>query len=281
MSKEKFSFSKITTFNNCNHNYYLNYVCKPRPYNEQNIYGEIGTTCHEAIEGLIKNTITTDDAKKRLISDIEGCELLDMNFPKYNGTDSIKNNYIECVNHYFDNYEPYCVTPDYDSIEEPFNIDICGIHFRGFIDYYYIKGENLYCIDFKTSSKFSKKDLEKKKLQLIIYGLYLKKKYPTKKIHCYFDMLKYVTTKRGALKERNKIDMFDDLPSGLVEVEFNEQNINDLYKFINENIEKLNSLDKENIDDWLPMKDFEKSYFCKTLCGFKKTCKHYKKLTNK
>lgn len=276
-NKEKFSFSKITTFSNCNYEYYLNYVVDPKPISDQNIYGELGTTCHECIEHMLKNEMTPDEAIEKLNEDLQFCEDLDMYFPKHKGTDSIKNNYILSIEHYFDNFELYCKDPDYFAIEEKFETEIAGVIFRGFIDYYYIKDDDLFCIDFKTSSKFSKKDLKKKKLQLIIYAVYLSRKYPDKKIHCCFDMLKYIKNQRGTLKERHKLDLMESGDKGLVSIEFNNDNIKDLEEFIKENVGKIHSLDPKNENDWKPLDNCKESYFCKNLCGFRDFCKHYNK----
>lgn len=275
---EKFSFSKISTFTNCPYSYYLNYVKDPKPYNEQNVYGQLGGTCHECIEEMIKGNIDENQAKDRFEEDLFECEILDMNFPSFKGDkELIKNNYVTAIHHYFDNFTLFHEKPDYHAIEEYFEYEIEGTLFRGYIDYYYIVGNDLYCIDFKTSSKFSKKDLEKKKLQLIIYGMYLKNKYPDKHIYCYFDMLKYIKGKRGGLKERHKLDFLEEGERGMVEIPFNEDNINQLRAYVRSTIEEINHLDKENEDDWKPIEKCEKSHFCKTLCGFRKMCKYFNK----
>lgn len=274
--EEVFSFSRISTFTNCPYSYYLAYVQYPKPYNEQNVYGEMGGICHECIEGLIKEELDIDAALDKFNEGLEDCDLLDMNFPSFKGDkELIKNNYTEAIKHYFDNYEQYVENPDKYAIEEYFEYTIEGVRFRGYIDYYYIVGDTLYCIDFKTSSKFSKKELEKKKLQLIIYGLYLQDKYPDKNIKCYFDMLKYIKGKRGGLKERHKLDFVETGDRGMVEVEFNEENIEQLKTYISESMFEMDLLDKECENDWKAMKDCKKSNFCRTLCGFRKTCKYF------
>lgn len=274
MDREKFSFSKITSFNNCQYNYYLTYIKNIK--GEQNIYGELGTSCHECIEGMIKGEMNIDQAIEKFTDDVDTCELLDMQFPKYKGSnEGIKNNYIDSIKHYFNDFELYCENPDFEAIEEYFEMEVKGTLFRGYIDYYYIKGDDLYCIDFKTSSKFSKKDLEKKKLQLIIYAMYLNKKYPDKKIYCMFDMLKYIKGARGGLKERHKLDFMESGERGLVEVEFNQENIKQLEDFVETNIRLINELKEKTEDDWKPIDKPKENYFCKNLCGNKKICKYY------
>lgn len=285
MSKqeEMFSFSRISTYTNCPYSYYLGYVAKPKPYNEQNVYGEMGGICHECIEGLIKDELDIDGALDKFQEGLDDCDMLDMYFPSYKGDkELVKNNYTTAINHYFENFELYIEKPDFYAIEEYFEYIIVGTKFRGYIDYYYIVGDTLYCIDFKTSSKFSKKELEKKKLQLIIYGMYLQDKYPDKKIKCYFDMMKYVKGKRGGLKERHKLDLMETGDRGLLEIEFNEENVEQLNEYVRTTIEKLNVSSKDDENDWKPMEDCYKSHFCRNLCGFKKSCKYYQKtLTDK
>lgn len=276
MNKEKFSFSKITSFHNCQYNYYLTYILKNR--GGQNIYGELGTSCHEIIEGLIKGEINDDAAITKFTDDLEYCDLMDLEFPKYKGSnEGIKYNYVTSIKHYFDNFELYCEQPDYESIEEYFEMEIQGVLFRGYIDYYYIKGDDLYCIDFKTSSKFSKKDFEKKKLQLVVYGLYLHSKYPDKKIHLMFDMLKYIKGARGGLKERHKLDFMEDGERGMLEVEYNDETVKELEDFVKNTYDEIIELKNKNEDCWQPKLEPNKDYFCMNLCGNSGICKYYNK----
>lgn len=276
MGRERFSFSKISSFNTCQYGYYLTYIKGIR--GEQNIYGELGTSCHECIEGMLKGEMNEEQAIGKFMDDLEYCELMDMDFPKYKGSsEGIKNNYVNAIKHYFDNFELYCENPDYSAIEEYFEIDIVGSLFRGYIDYYYIKGDDLYCIDFKTSSKFSKNDFEKKKLQLIIYAMYLKKKYPDKNIHCMFDMLKYIKGKRGGLKERNKLDFMEYGEKGLVEVIFNDDTITELESFVKGTISEINRLKCKSEESWNHIDNPHENYFCKNLCGHRDRCKYYER----
>lgn len=271
---EKFSFSKLTSFNTCKYNYYLTYIEKLDGI--QNIYGELGTSCHECIEGLIKNELTIEGAKAKFNSDLDTCDMLELEFPKYKGSNEmIRRNYVDSIHNYFDNFELFCDNPDYESIEEYFELEMYDVIVRGYIDYYYIKGNDLYIIDFKTSSKFTKQDLEKKKLQLIIYGLYLRMKYPDKKIHLAFDMLKYVMGTRGGLKERHKLAILEGGERGFVWIEFDDENIQQALDFIKNTISEINN-HIENKLEWTPKAEPTKDYFCNNLCGNKVNCKYYK-----
>ena len=159
MNKEKFSFSKLDTFNTCPRSYYLTYIKKVE--REENVYGFLGSSFHDCLEKLQKKEITIKEAKDKFLNDISTTEIFEMEFP----TEKSKKNYIECLMAYLDSYERLPI--DNFETEEYFEFEIEGVIMRGYIDLYFIKDNNIYVLDYKTSSKFSKNDLEKKKRKTI------------------------------------------------------------------------------------------------------------------
>lgn len=261
--KEIFSFSKLDTFKNCPRSYYLTYIKKVERGN--NVYGFLGGEFHECLEQLQKEEITKDEAISKFKDSIETAEMFDMEFP----TEKSKNSYIECLLEYLNDYEKIPVK-DFKT-EEYFEFEVEGVILRGYIDLFFVKDNDIYVIDYKTSSKFSKKDLIKKEKQLILYGLYLKDKYPDKNItYLGFDMCKYFLNKRGTLKERTEI-YEESFGNGYVEVTFNDEKIKELKDYISEIITKINALDKKNIKKW--KKNSKNKFFCDNLCSVKKYCK--------
>jgi hypothetical protein len=142
---------------------------------------------------------------------------------------------------------------------------------RGYIDLWYRIGNNIYIIDLKTSTKFSKKDLPKKSRQLLFYGLALSEKYPDYNIYLQFNMLKYVL-RNGKLVERNKLDLFDEFPEGIVNVDFTDELVQEVKNYIINTVKEINLIDKSEIIYWNMDNDPNKDFFCKNLCSHRKLC---------
>ena len=257
---EKFSFSKLDTFKTCPRSYYLTYISKIDRSN--NVYGFLGGRFHECLEMLQKKEITKEEAIEKFKSDIETSEMFEMTFP----TEKSKKNYIDCLMLYLDSYERIPIE-EFET-EEYFEFDINGVIMRGYIDLYFIKENSIYVLDYKTSSKFSKKDLEKKEKQLILYGMYLQEKYPDKEIvYLGFDMCKYIKNKRGTLKERTEFE--ESYGNGYVEVEYNDSKVDELRTYVLDIVNQIDSLDKNNIEEWKKNKN---KFFCDNLCSVQKYC---------
>jgi hypothetical protein len=214
---------------------------------------------------MIQKQITNKEAVTQFIEAIDDAEMLDLPWMSEN----VKNNYVDCVSHFLENYNP--INNDTIQIEDFVEMEVNGIIMRGYIDVWYRIGEEIYIIDLKTSTKFSKKDLPKKSRQLLFYGLALSEKYPDYKINLQFNMLKYVL-KNGKLLERNKLDILDESPDGIVNVDFTNENIEDLKKYITETVSEINSINKSDIVYWNMDNNPEKDFFCKNLCGHRNKC---------
>lgn len=267
-NKELFSFSKIDSFHNCPRNYYYTYILHQR--GADNIYSFLGTTAHNLVEQLYKNEITKDKAVEEFLQAVDEADMLGLKWLSEN----TKIKYVGCITHFFNNFEP--INNDSITIEEYFETDICGIIMRGYIDMYYIQNNTLHIIDFKTSSKFDKKTLQHKKVQLYLYAYALKEKFQNKDIKIGFDMLKYAINKRGTLKERNSFDLFDEFKEGYVWVEFNNQSIEELKEYIQTALNKIedNKL-IGNIDVWEMCDSKASTFFCKNLCSNRNKCLEY------
>lgn len=267
-NKELFSFSKIDTFHNCARNYYYTYILNQR--GSDNIYSFLGTTAHNLVEQLYKKEINRDRAIEEFLKAVDEADLLGLEWL----SDNTKTKYVECIVHFFENFEP--INNDTIVIEEYFEVPICGITMRGYIDMYYIQDNTLYIIDFKTSSKFDKKTILHKKIQLFLYAYALKNKFKNMNIKIGFNMLKYAINKRGTLKERNTFDLFDEFEEGYVWIEFNENSIKELENYIKTALDKI----EENkligdIDIWDMCDETASTFFCKNLCSNRPKCLEY------
>lgn len=272
-----FSYSKIGTYKNCPHSYYLTYIEKNKRNN--GVYGQLGSKLHSIMEELEHNKISKSEALELWNSEVSYMELMDeLNFP----TENSKKNYIEDVRLYLNNFEPIDFKGREVGVEDHFKIKIKDEYLlQGYIDLYIIDHDKkeIEIVDYKTSSKsgFTKSHLLEKCYQLILYAIALENKYPDYKIiKTSFDMVKYaIHNKTGKVKERKDIspDEVLDYSRYFISVEYNEENKNKLLDYISNNIDEIEDLNKQNIDVWKPIKN---KFFCDTLCSMKQYCKYTK-----
>lgn len=262
LKKTIYSFSRLDSFHNCRRSYYYTYILGNR--GGDNIYSFLGTICHELTQAIIQGNETNEGAIEKFNQAIEDAEMLDLIWI----SEKVKNNYKECINHFFENYIPEKVEDI--KIEEYFEVDVNGVMMKGYIDLWYFKNGEIHICDLKTSSKYSKKDLLKKQRQLFLYGYALSKQYPNTKINLYFNMLKYVI-QNNKLVERNKCSIFEDFSDGLVKIQYNSKEKEDIENFVVSTVDEIEMLD-EDISLWEKGYNPNVDFFCRNLCSFKQRC---------
>lgn len=284
--KVVYSFSRLESFHTCQHGYYLTYVKGNRE--GDNIYSFLGSVMHDILENLQQEIYGKEKAIEIFEERFDDADMFGYEFMSEN----VKTKYRECLLHYLEHYEPI-KAKDF-KIEEYFEFEIEGIKMKGYIDfYYYDENGKIVVLDYKTSSKFSAKDLPKKARQLVLYGMALEDIHKEKNIEIDkvgFDMLKYVGKLWGknkdktTLKERvevGDIEMAtsDDYGKGYVFMDYNEDAKKDLAQYIKNTVNQIEELDSEDDRDWMPCIDFDKSFFCKTLCNHYKegVCRYHNK----
>ena len=274
------SFSKLSSYHNCAYAWYLTYVLHEK--GEDNVYGVLGNSIHDCLESMCKDEMTIEEAKEKFKQDYDMCKFLGMNFP----TENTEKKYIYDIEHAFDFFEK----PKGRLEEERYiEFEIENKKFRGYIDLIIFDDEKktIQVLDWKSSSRFSKKDLESHKVfQLILYSMYLEKEYPDYKIlNPVFYMLKYARVKndvtgRESIRERIDIDdtIHEVLEPYIVEVQYNEYMKDKLKQYINEVTLDIAFNDEEEESDWYPTVEElrNNTFYCKNLCSHKKSCKFYK-----
>ena len=274
-----FSYSKLSSFQNCPYGYYLTYIQHIK--GEDNVYGILGNVVHDMYELLTKDEITIEEAKEKFKQEYELCKFLGLTFP----TKMSEEKYVYDVEHSFD----YFIKPTGRLEQERyFQIEIENKTFRGYIDLIIFddKNKTIRVIDYKTSSRFSKKDLESHKVfQLILYSMYLEKEYPEYKIlNPMFYMLKYVNVinekGRTSVKEIYDVDelRYEVTSPLMVEVKYNDDMKEKLIKHIQNVTLDIAFNDEDEESDWYPTAEElrNNSFYCKNLCSHKKSCKFYK-----
>lgn len=264
-----YSYSRLQVFNECQHEYYLTYIKNLRSEGE-NIYGVLGTCLHELEEQLLRKEITNDDAVAKFEECVDDCHILGYEFI----TEKSGRNYVECITSYLKDWNP--LTDKKYEIEKDFLIEIDGTKLRGFIDLFFENEDGtITIIDHKTSTKYSKKDIEKYAKQLYLYAYAVEEITGKKVSQIGWNFVKYVSKpwrKSYTLKERNEISDLDGIEykRGIVTLDYDEESKNNLLNWIKETVAEINSKDIDNPYDWKPCSDYRQSFSCRNLCD------HYK-----
>jgi hypothetical protein len=185
------SFSRISTMENCVTEYWLSRVKKVD--SEDNIYTLSGTVCHDILEGFYNGEVKYEVMNDKFESDFLDIEISDYKFSseEYRNK-NMRNKYKTCVSHFFQHHQPI---QGKVKTEQTIWIDVEGNVFVGYMDYIYKDQNGKYHIgDFKTSTIFKGKDLHKKSKQLKLYAEGLHQLgVPYEDIICEFNFLKYTS----------------------------------------------------------------------------------------
>ena len=271
MSEVTYSFSRLKLFNECRHAYFLTYVLKVQK--RVNIYSEIGTTIHEILENIQGGKEIPIEERIEMFEDkVDECEIFGISFVN----DNIKEKYVKNVKHCLRNFKS--IQGKNFEIEKEITLDIDGYKLTGFIDLVVHNDDGtVSIIDYKTSSKYAKKDLQKNANQLIIYGLALEQLgYKVRDVKWY--MIKYATIqgKRGSkMIERRELEDGQEFEDCFVEYPYNEVSKMECIDWIIDTIEEIESL--TTYDTW-EHKDINKgnSFYCSNICSVCGKCEALK-----
>ena len=187
------SWSKFNTYKNSSYEYFLKYILHTREDRDDGIYGASGNVCHDILENFYSKKINYTD----MLQEYEDA-LFTFNAGelKYDRTNEDKNNniaqkYEACIRHFFQNHN---VVNAKVEIERFIIIKIGDYIFQGYIDFMHKEGVYLIITDFKTSSIYSGKKIDKEKGQLILYAEGLRQLgVPLDKLKIRWNFLKYIS----------------------------------------------------------------------------------------
>lgn len=185
------SWSRFNSYKTDPYGYMLKYI-RHEKETKNSIYGVSGGNCHDIVEKFYKKEIAYAD----MMTEYEN-KLFEMNMAelKYNRNDESKNDttadkYEGCIRLFFQNHIPIIgnvVTEQFITVKVGNNL------FQGYIDFVFKDSEDCYnIIDWKTSSIYSGKKIDKEKGQLVLYAESLVQKgIPIEKIKIKWNFLKY------------------------------------------------------------------------------------------
>ena len=271
MNNTVYSFSRLKLFNECPHAYFLTYIMKSEKM--PTIYSEIGTTIHDLLEKIQEGEeISTEQRLKEFEDKVEECEMFGIEFVNNN----IKERYVANIEHCLRNFKQ--LQGESFEIEKEIELNIGEYKLTGFVDCIIHHNDGtVSVIDFKTSSKYSKKDLDKNANQLIIYGIGLEQLgYKIRDIKWY--MLKYATvkSKRGnKIIERRELEDEQEYEECFIDYPYNDITKMECINWIEETIEKIESM---NINDKWENKEINKgtSFYCQNICSVCGKCEALK-----
>ena len=220
---ELYSWSKINTFMTSPYEFYLQYVLHKKPDVDNCAYAPMGGIVHQIIEDYYSEKISYEDMVDNFDDGwTTAIEIADLKFDRNDETknNNIKNKYKEDLTYFFKNHKPL---KNKVELERFLAAKIGDYVLQGYADAITKDDKgNFVIIDWKTSTKYSKKALEEHSGQLTVYAISLiQLGIPLNKIRCCFNFLKYCTVEyeqaNGAIKTRDieRFELGEKLQSNL------------------------------------------------------------------
>lgn len=220
---ELYSWSKINTFMTSPYEFYLQYVLRKKPDIDNCAYAPLGGIVHQIIEDYYNGKIDYENMAEQFEDGwVTAIDIADLKFDR---NDEAKNNnikakYKEDLYHFFNHHVPL---KNKVELERFLSAKIGDYVLQGYADAITKDDDsNFVIIDWKSSTKYSKKALEEHSGQLTVYAISLMQLgVPLDRIRCAFNFLKYCTVEyeqaNGATKLRDieRFELGEKLQSNL------------------------------------------------------------------
>jgi len=198
------SYSRLGTFHNCVHEYYLNKIKGYESCN--NIYTLCGSVAHDLLEDFYNGKIKYESLSDKFEQNFLAIEVSDYRFSADQERNlSMRNKYKDCVMHFFKNHQ---IVKSKVLTEKHIWIDIKGRLFTGYIDAIHKEGDYYIITDYKTSNinEYKGKKLKQNQKQLLLYALGIHQLgIPLDKIKIRWNFLKYLNIKYPLKNGKTKI----------------------------------------------------------------------------
>jgi len=187
------SWSRYNCYKNSVYEFYLKYIAKVKEDRDDGIYGVSGNACHGILEKFYSKEIEYEDMLQEyenVLFTFNAGEL------KYDRTNEEKNNniankYESCLRHFFQNHK--VINNKKVEIEKFIIVKVNNFIFQGYIDFIHKEDGYFIITDWKTSSIYTGKKIDKEKGQLVLYAeALIQLGVPLEKIKIRWDFLKYV-----------------------------------------------------------------------------------------
>ena len=240
-----YSFSALTTFEQCKYQYYLNYVMprELRPPNEENAFSQYGGFVHELLEQCSLGKVASFELCEKYVDEFDIAVTMD--FPP-NAFADLRSSYYNDGYSFLEKYEGF---PEYEilGVEQKFTEDFGSFKLRGVIDLILRDKEgNIIIQDWKSKAKFKNKEEQRH------YGF---------QTHLY---AKHIKSKYGVWPTTLRFYMFRK--GNIVDIPFTVAGYEDAVQWAENTINQIRVC-----EEWVPSCD---SFFGTTLCGFRNSCQY-------
>lgn len=201
------SWSRYNCYKNSVYEYFLKYVKREKPTRE-GIYSHSGTLCHNILEDFYEGKLDYKDMIEEYESGLLKLNLMELKYDRSDEekNEKIANKYEECIRHFFKNHK---VVKENIKLEKFILIKLKDFLFQGYIDAIWKDKNGIYHItDWKTSTIYTGKKIDKEKGQLLLYAEGLRQMgVPLDKIKIQWNFLKYLNIsmpqKNGKIRTTN------------------------------------------------------------------------------
>lgn len=265
-----FSYSRITTYENCPYQFYLQYILKDKENYppENNFYAKNGSAVHEAFEKMLKKIVTPEEA-------VEVYAELFNEIKEKVRESTMEKTFNMCLDA-FESFglEDFLEKYEIVGVESKLSTEINGIPFYGFLDVLLRDRSDgrLVLMDHKSAKPFFKKDGT-------VYATLKHQFNEYKDQACLYAKLVY--------------DNYGEYPKEVIwnhfkhdctftKIPITEEEVEEKIKWFSETYKKL--CEEE---DFLPKQYLlhpneykDDSFFCTNLCNFRRSCEYineYKK----
>lgn len=244
MVKPTYSYSQLNTFHDCPYAWsrlYLDHV--PR---SANFFAEYGTIIHSVLEEFAKGELQRD-ALRDVFEWRFDTEIVET--PPYNKYVELGPKYRQQGLDFFENFEGFDGL-EIIGVEQHFKLDFDSYFLQGFIDLVYRNRDGkLICRDWKSGSKWTKRDIAEHAKQLYLYSAYCLEAYGQ-----YPDQMEFFHFREG-----NKKSI----------IPFKEEDYWAARRWADEMAEAIaNSWCYEHHED---------QFFCDNLCSCRSVCEFHKR----
>lgn len=238
--KERYSFTKLSSFNNCKYGYKLTYIdhCK----GIGNCFSSYGSHVHSIMERYAKGELNLWDLPS--VYEWEFDSAVPESFPKSRFCKDMRKLYYEQGLTFLNNFSGYDEI-DILGVEETFEYPIDDWIFTGVIDLIIRdKDGKLIVQDYKSKSAFKNKaEQAEYARQLYLYSLYVKEKYGK-----YPDLLRFVMFRK----------------ENIIDIPFNAAGADEAVGWAKETVKKI-----RECEDFSPSCE---EFFAENLCNHREYC---------
>ena len=241
--ENRFSYSKLTTFNNCKYGYCERYINHQKGIG--NCFSSYGTLVHSLLERYAKGELSAEGLLDAYEWEFDAA--VPEPFPTTKYCPDMRKLYYEQGVEFLTNFKGYSGLKILD-VEEAFDMPLFDWTLTGVVDLVFIEQETnqLVLRDWKSKASFkNKKEAAEYRRQLYLYSPYIKKKY-------------------GRFPDR--LEFYLIRKNDIVSAPFSEDDMAEAISWANNTV-------KEIKECWTYPPSPE-AFFCNQLCNHRLTCPH-------